>query len=533
MIAKVAERGTRLRGLIEYLYGVGRQDEHTNPHLVAAWDPAMLESAMDKAGRGVLVAEMEAPRRLFDVDVAKGPVYHVAISVHVDDGELGDEAWQKVAQRTADKLGFTARDERAGCRWVAVHHGASTGGQDHIHFVADLVREDGTVAEVGTSDYYALAEMRKEMEAELGLRVRTGANRHGERGLHQGEMAAAARRGRPEPDRHALARRVRSAAAGARDETEFVGRLRRDGVLVRPRWATGERRGGRAVGYSVALRPPVRAGQATEKVIWYGGGRLARDLSLPALRQRWTENGTTQDGAEQQGQGQWRPSGWRRDPSSRIEQRQVLRPQAWEAAGAAVAQTRARLAAVDASDIQGWASAAREAAGGLSAMAGRLQPGQRAELARAADALARAGQVPRGGRRGHRDPALVMLGGVARVATDAFLVARGGQVATLTLLNEMAELAADVGRAQQAVGRLAEGSASLAAAEQTLSYVRANALTATGPAPSVAGGVLASSADPFWPAAQPGQPGRPQQARPHTERPYTPRRNRDDERGRG
>jgi len=254
------------------------------------------------------------------------------------------------------------------------------------------------------------------------------------------------------------------------------------------------------------------------------------------LRQRWAQTGTAQDGAERQesGPGQWRLSGWRREPSARIERRQVLRPQAWEAAGAAVAQTRRRLAGIDPADGQGWASAAREAAGGLAALAGRLQPEQRAELARAADALARAGQLPRGGRRGHRDPAVVMLGGVARVATDAFLVARGGQVATLTLLNEMAELAADVGRAHQAAGRLAESSASLAAAEQTLSYVRANTLSTTGAEPRAAGTGVQPSADPFWPAARRGQPDRAQQPRKHTERPYTPpRRNRDDERGRG
>ena len=39
MIGKVL-RGGRPDGLIRYLYGPGRHEEHTDPHIVAAWrDP--------------------------------------------------------------------------------------------------------------------------------------------------------------------------------------------------------------------------------------------------------------------------------------------------------------------------------------------------------------------------------------------------------------------------------------------------------------------------------------------------------------
>ena len=33
-------RGARVGGLLRYLYGPGKREEHTNPHLVAAWDGA-------------------------------------------------------------------------------------------------------------------------------------------------------------------------------------------------------------------------------------------------------------------------------------------------------------------------------------------------------------------------------------------------------------------------------------------------------------------------------------------------------------
>ena len=50
-----------------------------------------------------------------------------------------------------------------------------------------------------------------------------------------------------------LARLVRAASVASEDEAEFVRRLRRAGVLARPRYAAGGRE--RVVGYSGALRP--------------------------------------------------------------------------------------------------------------------------------------------------------------------------------------------------------------------------------------------------------------------------------------
>jgi hypothetical protein len=37
---------------------------------------------------------------------------------------------------------------KADCRWVAVRHGLSTNGNDHIHIAVSLVREDRTKASV-------------------------------------------------------------------------------------------------------------------------------------------------------------------------------------------------------------------------------------------------------------------------------------------------------------------------------------------------------------------------------------------------
>ncbi len=52
MIGKItAPRGERVEPLIYYLYGPGRHQEHTDPHIVAGWrHPAELEPALRPDG---------------------------------------------------------------------------------------------------------------------------------------------------------------------------------------------------------------------------------------------------------------------------------------------------------------------------------------------------------------------------------------------------------------------------------------------------------------------------------------------------
>jgi hypothetical protein len=82
--------------------------------------------------------------------------------------------------------------------------------------------------------------------------------------------------------RHHLQRLVRAAADRAGSEQDFLNRLRTSGLLVRPR--TGTAQPGQLSGYAVAL-PDDR--NAAGDTIWYGGARLAADLTLPTLRHRW------------------------------------------------------------------------------------------------------------------------------------------------------------------------------------------------------------------------------------------------------
>lgn len=38
MVPKIHKRGQRTIGLLYYLYGPGKAEEHVDPHLVASWD---------------------------------------------------------------------------------------------------------------------------------------------------------------------------------------------------------------------------------------------------------------------------------------------------------------------------------------------------------------------------------------------------------------------------------------------------------------------------------------------------------------
>lgn len=72
---------------------------------------------------------------------------------------------------------------------------------------------------------------------------------------------------RLESPRERLRRGVRASATAARTESEFVGLLGAEGLVMRPRWGTGGR--DTVVGYSVARATDPRSG---EQLVWFGGG---------------------------------------------------------------------------------------------------------------------------------------------------------------------------------------------------------------------------------------------------------------------
>lgn len=399
MIAKVS-RGADGAGLARYLFGQGRENEHADQRVIAAsvgvevpHSVALNRDEILELGR-----QLDCPQAMFDVDVKDGHIWHLSLANPAGDRSLSDAEWSRIAHETMDRLGFSESAEHAGCPWVAIGHGLSTAGNEHIHVAVSLVREDGTKASIW-QDRVTLSSACGEFERAYGLTIVDGRSREGLPGVSRAEDELARRRGRAEPEREMLARQVRAASVAARDEAEFVRRLRAEGVIVRPRFARGGER--EVVGFSVALRPA----QPGQEVTWYGGGRLAKDLALPRLREQWEHSPTA--AAE-----------WKAERSAGGREERVLAREGWSVAVDRVAEVGRHLDRLALADAPRWAAAARETAGVVSQLAVRLEerPG---ELAHAAQVLARSAQIDRGGLHVVRDGPVLALGDVAAVARQA------------------------------------------------------------------------------------------------------------------
>jgi hypothetical protein len=279
VIGKVL-RGRNVRRLLYYLYGPGRANEHTDPHLVAGFgDPAELEPERRPDGTRDfrrLTGLLEQPLAAVTGPGYDKPVWHCAVRAAPEDPVLSDAEWALVAERVIHRTRLASAGDELGVRWVAVRHAA-----DHVHIVATLTRQDGVRPRIW-NDYYRVREACQEAERRFGLRSTAPADRTAAKRATRAETEQAARRGWTEPARMTLRRDVCTAAAGAGSEQEFFTRLRAAGVLVRERHSRGA--ADEVTGYAVGL-PGHTARDGG--VVWYGGGKLAADLTLPKLRAPW------------------------------------------------------------------------------------------------------------------------------------------------------------------------------------------------------------------------------------------------------
>ncbi|MEV3871582.1 mobilization protein [Streptomyces sp. NPDC049906] len=272
--------GSRTYGLLAYLYGPGRRDEHEDPHIVASWQPglapdpgrdpaATLKQLTDRLDLPVLA--LSAGRR------PQRHVWHCPVRTAPGDRLLTDTEWGEVARRIVHATGIAEHGDDQACRWIAVRH-----APDHIHIVATLKRQDGRSPRRHQDAVRAQAECRR-IEADFGLQRLNSGDRTAAKRPTSAERSKAERTGRTEPPRETLRDAVRQALAGAATEDEFFARLTAAGLRVEQRIAPS----GDTLGYKVALPGDRnRAGQP----IWFPGSKLAPDLSLPKIRQRLTDN---------------------------------------------------------------------------------------------------------------------------------------------------------------------------------------------------------------------------------------------------
>ncbi|MFF0448069.1 relaxase/mobilization nuclease domain-containing protein [Streptomyces sp. NPDC004609] len=280
MIPRIHKRGKRTIGLLYYLYGPGTHEEHTDPHLVASWDGL----APDPGRADDFAATIKDLQRLLDqpldnIDKHDRPrkhVWHLSVRNAPTDRILTDDEWADIARRMVAATGIDNPDhDGAGCRWAAVRH-----ADDHVHIIATLVREDGYKPDLDHDAARAQAEARL-LEAEYGLRRLNAGDGTAARRPTSAERHKATRDRRERTPREELREAVRRAVAGADGEAEFFDRLAATGLLVRHRVAPS----GDLLGYTVAL-PDDRNGKG--EPVFYSGSKLAPDLSLPRIRERWT-----------------------------------------------------------------------------------------------------------------------------------------------------------------------------------------------------------------------------------------------------
>jgi hypothetical protein len=415
-------RGSRMGGLLVYLASTGSdktKNAHTDPHLVAG-DAAIMAwydgGVLDRDDALAIAKHLDQPRRAYDVsvqikdmqwDAAKkervhvgykdASVWHCSLSLRAEEGALTDQQWGDIANDFVDSMGFTESSGKARCRWVAVNHGTSENGNHHIHLAVSLVREDGTKASTH-GDYKRAQESCRELEVKYGLEQLSTV--HSTRGYDRAEKATSVRDER-EMHRSSLARKVRASASSSATEGEFVRRARDTGMLVRPRYAKNTT--DVIVGYSVAERP-----KQGERPIWFGGGTLASDLKLGALREEWMDSPhlATEAAAE------WNAAARNRRTVSRTGPENGTPPaEMWVEYTRNATALVEQLRTLPRDDHATWAKAAREVSGAFAAWSHRLEPTP-GPLAATAAELSRTAQL-RAPREHSKPVALPSIAGTA------------------------------------------------------------------------------------------------------------------------
>lgn len=309
---------------MQYLYGPGKENEHTNPHLLAGSyglreafggqldrvEVAELSRTMNTAWReqfreqlamaggapaGGISSEVLAvgggPEGLPEAE--KQAVYHMIVSLPPGQ-EWTEEQWASIADDVMQGMGFTdGPEDLAGARWAAVHHGRSGAdgeGNDHIHIAASLVRQDGRRVRLPAGKDRLLSqqvrrsiEQNQERDFVLPLQER-GAQKSLPAFTmpeHQQSRERGRETGKEVPDRVLLQQMVRAAATGSRTEAEFVTAFRDNPgapEMVAAHWQRDT-----VTGYTVRLGPDGP---------WFSASSLSRGLTLGQLRPGWAANET-------------------------------------------------------------------------------------------------------------------------------------------------------------------------------------------------------------------------------------------------
>ncbi|MDL4777742.1 relaxase/mobilization nuclease domain-containing protein [Actinomadura xylanilytica] len=466
MIAKVT-RGADVGNLLRYLYGPGKRNEHADPHIVAGYrHPAALEPARRADGKRDLRSLAEVLRSPLDTmkrSRPAEPVWQCSLRTAPTDRPLTDEEWADVAEELMHQTGIAPRDDPEACRWIAVRH-----ADDHIHVVATLAREDGRRPNI-TRDYLKARKACQTVERRYGLCPTAPADRTAAPRPSRAELERAQRAGLQEPPRVALRRHVAAAAAASDSEEAFFGGLRERGLAVRLR--SSVRTPGEVTGYAVAM--PEYTNSEGEP-IFFSGGKVAADLTLPKLRHKWTDSEVRRPVA--------RSRRWTTGSSADHEVRVAAYREAARVAGTAAWQMRVFHDPGVRADL---AAAAADVLHVTADITGNR------ELAKAADAYDRAAREPFG-----RPPPVTPCGSALRAVARTLALINVGwgerreqrrafTVDLLFLIANIAALIESVAEHRLAQQRLAQADAARRAAGRLHSVRRTEPRQATSVPPRV------------------------------------------------
>lgn len=294
-------------GLLTYLFGPGRYNEHTQPRLVATWDgrphvlqpehvgpdefdydltslTTVLQAPLQAAGLPVTNPAPHDPAHAQFFTTAPdgtftlrtGPVRHLTLRNASEDRTLTDAEWAAIAEEVVDRAGWSRRDDPDRPRWLAVRH-----DDDGIHLVAVMVRPHTQQRVWPANDYFQIRRALQNIEHRWGLTVTASADRTAAPQPTRAETEKAARYGNT-PARDELRNAVSQAAAATMNVEEFGQALVQAGYRVEFK----RQPAGAVLGYKVARRGDVnRIGTP----VWFSGSTLAPDLSLPKLATRWNQ----------------------------------------------------------------------------------------------------------------------------------------------------------------------------------------------------------------------------------------------------
>lgn len=487
MIAKVLRSGGSTKGLVRYLFGAGERNEHQAPRLVAGWDdldriaPDLAQG--DTALRG-LAGLLDAPNKA--AGGGDGSIYHLILSsARPDplkglgpDPALSDEQWAGIARDVLERIGVISGGDQDGVRWVAVRHDQA--GAEHIHVVATLATQQSHRRVHPRNDFYRLGEGCRAAESRHGLRPTAPRDRTSTPPPGRPEREKTARLGRPEPARDVLRRQVREAVGRASSSSGFLDELRGAGLLVRERLSPGT---GDLTGYSVALAGGDR--DSAGEPIFYGGGRLASDLTLPKVRARFGEATAVrplQAAADPDAPSAGSPTAVGPAPRLSAPEREQVWQQAQHAAEQATRVINGHAQDPAAAADAAWA-ASDFLAGAARLVAGDGRAGPLEQAARDLDRAAR--------EQWGRVPAPSQAGQGLRAASGLLLAARFVQSAEvsrlLALLAQVAALADSVTRMREAQGRAAQAAAARRASEALQAAYNARTGTAQLAQATIAG----------------------------------------------